>query len=58
MTVAIRSASSPAGGVVMPSCLEFFADAVVVVLEQQTELQPTQIMTDAGAYSDHADLHR
>jgi len=23
-----------------------------VVLEQQTELQPTRIMTDAGAYSD------
>lgn len=25
---------------------------LAVVLEQQTELQPTQIMTDTGAYSD------
>lgn len=24
----------------------------LVLLEQQTELQPTQIMTDTGAYSD------
>ena len=27
-------------------------DHLAVVLEQQTELQPTQIMTDTGAYSD------
>lgn len=25
---------------------------LAVVLEQQTDLQPTQIMTDTGAYSD------
>ena len=36
----------------MPGTLRDSLVLLAVVLEQQTELQPTQIMTDTGAYSD------
>ena len=36
----------------MPGTLRDSLILLGVVLEQQTELQPTRIMTDAGAYSD------
>ncbi len=37
---------------VVPGTLRDSLVLLGVVLEQQTELQPTQIMTDNGAYSD------
>jgi TnpA family transposase len=39
-------------GIVVPGTLRDSLVLLAVVLEQQTELQPTQIMTDTGAYSD------
>lgn len=36
----------------MPGTLRDSLILLAVVLEQQTELQPTKIMTDTGAYSD------
>ncbi|EIM17053.1 ISXc5-like transposase [Pseudomonas chlororaphis O6] len=36
----------------MPGTLRDSLVLLAIVLEQQTELQPTQIMTDTGAYSD------
>jgi TnpA family transposase len=38
--------------ITVPGTLRDSLVLVSVVLEQQTELQPTQIMTDTGAYSD------
>jgi TnpA family transposase len=40
------------GGIVVPGTLRDSLVLLAVVLEQQTELQPTQIITDHGAYSD------
>ena len=40
--------------VTVPGTLRDSLILLGVVLEQQTELQPTRIMTDAGAYSDIA----
>jgi TnpA family transposase len=39
-------------GIVTPGTLRDSLVLLAVVLEQQTELEPTQIMTDTGAYSD------
>jgi TnpA family transposase len=39
-------------GIAVPGTLRESLVLLAVVLEQQTELQPTQIMTDTGAYSD------
>lgn len=39
-------------GITVPGTLRDSLILLAVVLEQQTELQPTQIMTDTGAYSD------
>ena len=39
-------------GIAVPGTLRDSLVLLAVVLEQQTELQPTQIMTDMGAYSD------
>jgi TnpA family transposase len=39
-------------GIVVPGTLRDSLILLAVVLEQQTDLQPTQIMTDTGAYSD------
>ena len=39
-------------GTAVPGTLKDSLVLLAVVLEQQTELQPTQIMTDTGAYSD------
>jgi TnpA family transposase len=39
-------------GIPVPGTLRDSLVLLAVVLEQQTELQPTQIMTDTGAYSD------
>lgn len=39
-------------GIVVPGTLRDSLVLFAVVPEQQTELQPTQIMTDTGAYSD------
>ena len=39
-------------GIAVPGTLRDSLILLAVVLEQQTELQPTQIMTDTGAYSD------
>src|SRR5216683_7936065 len=39
-------------GITVPGTLRDSLMLLAVVLEQQTELQPTQIMTDTGAYSD------
>src|SRR5216683_579997 len=39
-------------GITVPGTLRDSLVLLAVVLEQQTELQPTQIMTDTGAYSD------
>lgn len=36
----------------MPGTLRDSLVLLSVVLEQQTELQPTEIMTDTGAYTD------
>ncbi|WP_323166841.1 Tn3 family transposase, partial [Pseudomonas bubulae] len=38
--------------ITVPGTLRDSLVLLAVVLEQQTELQPTQIMTDTGAYSD------
>ena len=38
-------------GITVPGILRDSLVLLAVVLEQQTELQPTQIMTDTGAYS-------
>lgn len=38
--------------ITVPGTLRDSLILLAVVLEQQTELQPTQIMTDSGAYSD------
>jgi len=38
--------------IVVPGTLRDSLILLAVVLEQQTDLQPTQIMTDTGAYSD------
>lgn len=38
--------------ITVPGTLRDGLILLAVVLEQQTELQPTQIMTDTGAYSD------
>jgi TnpA family transposase len=39
-------------GIAVPGTLRDSLILLAVVLEQQTEMQPTQIMTDTGAYSD------
>ncbi|MGF6604885.1 TnpA family transposase [Paraburkholderia sp. GAS448] len=39
-------------GITVPGTLRDSLVLLAVVLEQQTELQPTRIMTDTGAYSD------
>lgn len=39
-------------GIVVPGTLRDSLVLLAVVLEQQTELKPTEIMTDTGAYSD------
>ncbi|MDI1245186.1 MAG: Tn3 family transposase [Rhodoferax sp.] len=39
-------------GITVPGTLRDSLILLAVVLEQQTELQPTKIMTDTGAYSD------
>ena len=39
-------------GITVPGTLRDSLLLLALVLEQQTELQPTQIMTDTGAYSD------
>ena len=39
-------------GITVPGTLRDSLVLLAVALEQQTELQPTQIMTDTGAYSD------
>jgi TnpA family transposase len=39
-------------GIVVPGTLRDSLVLLAVVLEQQTELNPTEIMTDTGAYSD------
>ena len=39
-------------GITVPGTLRDSLVLLAVVLEQQTELRPTQIMTDTGAYSD------
>lgn len=39
-------------GITVPGTLRDSLMLLAVVLKQQTELQPTQIMTDTGAYSD------
>lgn len=39
-------------GITVPGTLRDSLILLAVVLEQQTDLQPTQIMTDTGAYSD------
>jgi TnpA family transposase len=39
-------------GITVPGTLRDSLVLLAVLLEQQTELQPTQIMTDTGAYSD------
>ena len=67
MPAPIRSISAPAGvsrynlisdqfsglnAITVPGTLRDSLVLLAVVLEQQTELQPTQIMTDTGAYSD------
>ena len=39
-------------GIVTPGTMRDSLILLAVVLEQQTELEPTQIMTDTGAYSD------
>jgi TnpA family transposase len=39
-------------GIVVPGTLRDSLILLAVLLEQQTDLQPTQIMTDTGAYSD------
>ena len=36
----------------MPGTLRDSFILMAAILEQQTDLQPTQIMTDTGAYSD------
>ena len=38
--------------ITVPGTLRDSLILLAVVFEQQTELQPTQIMTDSGAYSD------
>jgi TnpA family transposase len=38
--------------ITVPGTLRDSLILLAVVLEQQTDLQPTQIMTDTGAYSD------
>ncbi len=38
--------------IVVPGTLKDSLSLLAVVLEQQTELQPTEIMTDTGAYTD------
>ena len=38
--------------ITVPGTLRDSLVLLAVVLEQQTELQPTQIMTDTGTYSD------
>jgi TnpA family transposase len=39
-------------GIVVPGTLRDSLVLLAVVLEQQTELNPTEIMTDTGAYTD------
>jgi TnpA family transposase len=39
-------------GIAVPGTLRDSLVLLAIVLDQQTELQPTQIMTDTGAYSD------
>jgi TnpA family transposase len=39
-------------GIIVPGTLRDSLVLLSVVLEQQTELQPTEIMTDTGAYTD------
>ena len=39
-------------GIVVPGTLRDSLVLLAVVLEQQTELNPTEIMTDTGAYAD------
>ena len=39
-------------GITMPGTMRDSLLLLALVLEQQTELQPTRIMTDTGAYSD------
>ena len=40
------------GGIVVPGTLRDSLSLLSVVLEQETALQPTEIMTDTGAYTD------
>ena len=40
------------GGIVVPGTLRDSLQILAVLLEQQTDLQPTEIMSDTGAYSD------
>ena len=39
-------------GIVVPSTLRDSLSLLAIVLEQPTELHPTEIMTDTGAYTD------
>ena len=40
------------GGIVVPGTLRDSLQILALLLDQQTDLQPTEIMTDTGAYSD------
>jgi TnpA family transposase len=40
------------GGIVVPGTLRDSLQILALLLEQQTDLRPTEIMTDTGAYSD------
>ena len=44
--------SSPAERVTVPGTLRDSLNLLAVVLEQETELQPTEIMTDTAGYTD------
>lgn len=48
----ISDHASGLNAITVPGTLRDSLVLLAVVLEQQTELQPTRIMTDAGAYSD------
>lgn len=48
----ISDQRSGLNGITVPGTLRDSLVLLAVVLEQQTELQPTRIMTDTGAYSD------
>ena len=48
----ISNQFSGLNNITMPGMLRDSLILLAVVLEQQTDLQPTQIMTDTGAYSD------